>query len=203
MELEQSFELPFGEEAVWSAFSDVPMLVKCMPGASLQDEPRAVGETTELNLLFAVKLGPIVGSFLGDGIVSKDNAARSGSFSGSGADRKSGSRVKGEAIFSIHYLTVDRTRVDIRVNYSLTGALAQFSRGAIVKELAAALTSDFSSNLQTEISTRMQATVPLPSEQKNEQKNEPAVLDAGSLFWRTLWRSIRDRLRVWFRRADT
>jgi uncharacterized protein len=196
MKLEQSFELPFASDAVWSAFSDVPMLVKCMPGASLQNEPSTAGDNTELSLLFTVKLGPIVGSFLGDGTVSKDDTNCSGSFSGSGADRKSGSRVKGEANFSIHSLERNLTRIDIQVNYSLSGALAQFSRGAIVKELASALTRDFSINLQDEISSRMQST----PEVRAEPKTEPVALDAGNLFMRTLWRSVRDRLSAWFQR---
>ena len=41
--------------------------------------------------------------------------------------------------------------MNVNVDYSLTGALAQFSRGAIVKEIAAALTRDFSANLRERI----------------------------------------------------
>jgi uncharacterized protein len=206
MELEQSFEMPFSEDAVWAAFADVPMLVKCMPGASLQNDPRTVGDNTELSILFTVKLGPIVGSFLGDGTVSKNDANRMGSFSGSGSDRKSGSRVKGEASFAIKSLEQNKTRVDIQVAYSLTGALAQFSRGAIVKELASALTRDFSANLQSEISLRMQATAN-PKLASNSDPHPtsvptPGALDAGNLFWRMLWRSLRNRIGGWFQRAD-
>src|SRR6187401_933916 len=147
MQLEQSFALPFALTAAWSAFADVPMLVSCMPGAALQGEPRGVENGADIDLIFTVKLGPITGAFQGQGEVRRDADAHSGTFSGAGADRKSGSRVKGEAKFALIATSESETRVDINVNYSLTGALAQFSRGAIVQELAAALTRDFAANL--------------------------------------------------------
>ena len=106
MQLEQSFTLPFTAATVWPAFADVPMLVACMPGASLSGEPRAVTNAAapgaansatssatsgaDIDLVFTVKLGPITGAFQGQGEVRRDDAAMCGTFSGNGADRKSG-----------------------------------------------------------------------------------------------------------------
>ena len=187
MQLEQSFALPFALTAAWSAFADVPMLVSCMPGAALQGEPRSVESGADIDLVFTVKLGPITGAFQGQGKVRRDAAAHSGNFSGTGADRKSGSRVKGEAKFSLVATGENETRVDISVNYGLTGTLAQFSRGAIVQELAAALTRDFSANLRARIAagpalgTDAYATAPA--------ENQP--LDAGRLMWRAVGARLR------------
>jgi carbon monoxide dehydrogenase subunit G len=191
MQHEQSFTLPFALAAAWRAFDDVPLLVSCMPGAALQGEPRTVEGGTDVDLIFTVKLGPITGAFQGNGEVRRDVAAHSGSFSGAGADRKSGSRVMGEAKFALTATGTDETRVDINVNYSLTGTLAQFSRGAIVQELAAALTRDFSANLRARI-----AASQTPGDAMTEQTpaiapEETAPLDAGRLLWRAVGARLR------------
>lgn len=194
MQLEQSFTLPFPLAAAWAAFADVPMLVSCMPGAALQGEPRGVENGAEIDLIFTVKLGPITGAFQGQGEVRRDAAAHSGMFSGVGADRKSGSRVKGEAKFALTAAGESETRVDISVNYSLTGALAQFSRGAIVQELAAALTRDFAANLHTRIAARQIVSdvatdaAPVAS---TIQSAEAPPLDAGRLMWRAVGARLR------------
>jgi carbon monoxide dehydrogenase subunit G len=194
MQLEQSFTLPFPLAAAWPAFADVPMLVSCLPGAALQGEPHGVEGGADVDLTFTVKLGPITVAFQGRGEVRCNDAAYSGTFTGAGADRKSGSRVKGEAKFALTAMGAAETRVDISVNYSLSGALAQFSRGAIVQELAAALTRDFAANLRARIA-RSQTTGDPTSE------NAPAVpvtapagtqpLDAGRLIWRAVGAHLR------------
>ncbi len=182
------------------------MLVSCMPGAALQGEPRSVEHGAAFDLLFTVKLGPITGAFQGQGEVRRDAITHSGTFSGAGADRKSGSRVKGEAKFALTETGASETRVDVNVDYSLTGALAQFSRGAIVKELAAALTRDFSVNLRERIaagqtiSGAMVEAAPVrqgePAPATAPEEAQP--LNAGRLFWRLLWA----RIGGWFNRVS-
>ncbi len=213
MQLEQAFTLPFGRATVWPAFADVPMLVSCMPGAALQGEPRAVDGGADIDLIFTVKLGPITGAFLGKGAVRRDDAGFAGSFTGSGADRKSGSRVKGEAKFTVTETSAAETRVVVNVDYSLTGSLAQFSRGAIVKELAAALTHDFADNLRQRIAASQAASVAIAGAAESApaapgmpaatsplspaQSIQSAPLNAERLFWRVLWA----RITGWFSRA--
>jgi carbon monoxide dehydrogenase subunit G len=191
VQLEQSFTLPFPLAAAWSAFADVPMLVSCMPGAALQGEPRSVESGAEIDLIFTVKLGPITGAFQGQGGVQRDAAAHSGTFAGTGADRKSGSRVKGEAKFSLTTTGESETRVDISVNYSLTGALAQFSRGAIVQELAAALTRDFAANLRARIAASQTPGDGMTEPATATAPAETQPLDAGRLMWRAAAARLR------------
>jgi carbon monoxide dehydrogenase subunit G len=152
MIVQESFEIPFEISASWEAFKSIPMLVSCMPGASLQSDPVLTDTGSKIDILFSVKLGPIVGSFLGAGEVAYDDPQKSGVFSGSGVDRKSGSRVRGEAKFTLSPSADSlKTEVAVVVDYSLTGPLAQFSRGAIVQELAATLTREFANNLKVNI----------------------------------------------------
>jgi carbon monoxide dehydrogenase subunit G len=184
MQLEQSFELPFPRVAVWTAFQDIPMLVTCLPGASLSSAPGA----SPLVFTLAVKLGPVAAKFTGEGDVTYGDDHR-GLLSGSGADRATGSRVKGSAAFSLHD-TAGGTRVDLLIDYTLTGTLAQFGRTGIVKELAAGITRQFAANLQARLETDVAAAAggaatapPAPA--------APAQMDGGALLWRVLWSRLK------------
>jgi carbon monoxide dehydrogenase subunit G len=149
LEIRQSFTVPFAADQVWRCFHDIEAIVGCLPGAGLAEPPRE----GQLALSMMVKLGPIVANFAGQGEMTFDESARCGRIAGSGSDRKSGSRVKGEASFSLHEERVSTasTRIDIRVDYSIAGSLAQFSRGGIVRELAEKMTAQFSGNLRKKL----------------------------------------------------
>ncbi len=184
MQLEQAFELPFPRAAVWTAFQDIPMLVTCLPGATLTSAPGA----SPLAFTLAVKLGPVAAKFSGQGDVTYASDHR-GRLSGSGADRATGSRVKGSAAFSLHE-TGAGTRVDLLIDYTLTGTLAQFGRTGIVKELAAGITRQFAGNLQGRLGTDVAAaTGGAPAAQPSPVA--PAQLDGGALLWRVLWSRVK------------
>lgn len=151
MQVEQSFEVQFPAALVWRSFHDTEGIVACLPGASLTAPP----QDGDLKLAMTVKLGPIVAAFAGEARMSLDETSRSGSVTGGGSDRKSGSRVKGEAKFSLEELAGGQpaTRVAVLVEFTITGALAQFSRGGIVQELATRLTEAFAANLRHKLET--------------------------------------------------
>lgn len=194
MQLEQSFDLPVPPVTAWPAFENVDLLVPCLPGAALTG-PAVDGE---LPLRFDVKLGPIAAAFVGSGRVSLDAATQAGRFEGTATDRRTGSRVKGVADFRLAAEGTG-TRVSLLVDYSLTGTLAQFSRGAIVRELASALTSQFAVNL----AQRVQATaVTAPASAPAAfAAAETAPLDARPLLvlvLKSAWQRLLGRL---FRRS--
>lgn len=151
MRLEQSFTLAAEPARVWEAFHDVRLMVDCLPGASLQapdDAPIAPG--ADIPLLFKVRLGPIAAGFAGRGQLALDEAAQRGAFSGNAVDAKTNSRVKGQARFAVQPDGAG-TRVALDVEFSVTGALAQFSREGIVRALAEQLTAQFAGNLQARL----------------------------------------------------
>lgn len=218
MEIEQSFSVPFPRERVWASFHDTEAIVGCLPGASLTAPP----DNGQLKLAMTVKLGPIVASFAGDGEMTLDDASHTGAVSGSGADRKSGSRVKGSAAFSL-IEEGDATRVDVKVDYAIAGSLAQFSRGGIVRELATRLTDAFAENLKALLQADAPAPVaveattptiapategeaapaaapaaPTTSAAPKTTPAQNAPLDVGNLFWRVLI----DRIKSFFRRSN-
>ena len=69
-------------------------------------------------------------------------------------DRKNNSGVKGEARFALLEAAGPVTTVQVVVEFNLTGALAQFSRLGIVREIASAITAQFADNLQRELGNR-------------------------------------------------
>jgi carbon monoxide dehydrogenase subunit G len=161
MEIEQSFTVPYPRGVVWDCFRDTPAIVACLPGASLNAPP----DEGRLKLAMTVKLGPIVASFAGDGEMKLDDTAWRGSVVGGGVDRKSASRVKGEASFSLDDPAPAETRVDVKVEYAIAGTLAQFSRGGIVKELATRMTEAFAANLKARLdlaASQLAVTTPAP-----------------------------------------
>jgi uncharacterized protein len=168
MEIEQSFTVAYPLDDVWSSFHDTPGIVACLPGASLSAPP----ENGALKLAMTVKLGPIVASFAGDGEMTLDEHAKHGSVSGSGVDRKSASRVKGVAAFALHAISPAQTRVDVKVDYTIAGTLAQFSRGGIVKELATRLTDAFAQNLKAKLDAQQQDA----GAQNQAQNEAPAAI---------------------------
>lgn len=156
MQLEQGFSLAAAPQAVWAAFHDVQLLVDCLPGASIRPGAEALVPGAEIPLLFKVKLGPIAAGFAGQGRIALDEDSRSGSFSGSAVDAKTNSRVKGDARFTLQ-ATDSGTRVALTVDYTVSGALAQFSREGIVRALAEQLTRQFADNLQARLPQAPQA----------------------------------------------
>lgn len=183
MQLEESFELPVARDEAWLAFRDVPVVVSCLPGAQIESDAGA----DPLRIVFSVKLGPISASFRGEGRVAYDDDY-SGSFAGGGADRKTNSRVKGDAKFSLHEAAAG-TRVRIVVDYALTGTLAQFGRPGIVKEIAASLTQQFAANLRERLAQRPEGS---------PAQSPPDPLDAGGL----LAKVARERIKRTFGSKD-
>ncbi|MEO8039403.1 MAG: SRPBCC family protein [Betaproteobacteria bacterium] len=189
MQLADSFTLPFPRERVWQAFQDVEQLVACLPGASL-DSPPVDGA---LDLTFAVKLGPMLAQFGGKGEVAFEAGGYRGRVSGAGADKRSNSRVKGEASFALAAIAENATRVEVVVDYALTGSLAQFSRGSIMKELASVLTRQFSQCLEARLTAASAAAHAAPdaADAKPAPEAAPQPVDGLRLLPRLAW--------AWFR----
>jgi len=190
MQLEQSFDLPVAPATAWPAFKDVELLLQCLPGAALTG-PAVDGE---LPIRFDVKLGPIAAAFVGSGRVSFDEATPGGRFEGAATDRRTNSRVKGAADFRLAAEGTG-TRVSLIVEYSLTGALAQFSRGAIVRELASALTSQFADNLARRVHVPAADAPPVASATPPAAEAKP--LDARPLLmlvFKAAWQRLLGRL---------
>jgi carbon-monoxide dehydrogenase small subunit len=129
-------------DAVWAVLQDIPRVARCLPGAEIESIDGAA-----VRGRMVVKFGPIKASFAGTGAVSMDAAARAGVLTGQGRDAGSGSQTQGELNYRVRPGESGGSAIDIDVRYRLTGPLAQFSRGALVRDLVAHLADRFAQNL--------------------------------------------------------
>ncbi len=180
-QITQSFTVKFPRAEVWRMLADVERVVTCMPGAALTRPPEGGKIAGEMR----VKLGPIVAAFAGEGDLVMNDATHTGTIRGQGMDRKNNSRVRAE----VEFKAADEgaaTRVDIAVDFALTGTLAQFSRGALVQEITQRLSAEFAKNLEARMGASAEG---MPAGVTPEP---PRELNALAL----IWSIVRD----WFRK---
>ncbi|WP_119168223.1 2Fe-2S iron-sulfur cluster-binding protein [Algihabitans albus] len=118
-------------DRVWTVVRDIPAVVACIPGASL-DGPMQ-GEA--LSGKCEVSLGPMTVAFRGTAAVRLDEATKAGQVRGSGRDGLSRSSLDGSLTFSLQR-DGEATYLDLSMVYRLKGPLAQFGRPTLVAEVA-------------------------------------------------------------------
>ena len=187
VELRQSFSIPFARPAVWKFFADLDQVTKCMPGARLTtpvEAGRAEGEVT-------VKLGPIVSAFQGVLQAERNDETFHGVVRGAGRDTRSPSSARAIIAYEVRALEAAVSQVDVSVTFLLSGALAQFSRSGLVKDVADHLTQVFTRNLEARLSGAPAAAAPAD------------VLDAGAVARSAVWARISAVVRRIFGRQST
>jgi carbon-monoxide dehydrogenase small subunit len=119
-------------------------------------------------------------AFNGAATLERDDAARAATLRGAGTDTLSGSRARGDIAYRVRGAADGRSsRVEVTLDYSLAGPLAQFSRSGLVKDFAGRLIAEFGRNLSARIGAP-DAAAPPPA----------AELKTGSLFLAVLWRRV-------------
>lgn len=144
--LEQSFSIDAPVNVVWELFRNIKIIGSCIPGAELTEFDDKVFKAR-----VTAKFGPIRASLNGDGSYSFDELTRSGYIRGSGKDRFSGSVIRGELSFKLREVAPATTNVDTEFAFKITGLLAQFSRGPLVREFVRVTMKTFSDNLSSRI----------------------------------------------------
>ena len=162
MKIENSFHVPAGLEESWRIVTDVPSLVSCMPGAELT-------ETTPDGAyrgLARVKIGPVQLQFNGEArLYDADPGAHTMQVRARASDAKGRGTVASEMAFALA-AEGERTRVDVVTDLTLTGAVAQYGRGAgLIKEVANQFTKDFAANLSSKLAA--QPSLSRPSGEKS------------------------------------
>jgi carbon monoxide dehydrogenase subunit G len=146
MQVQQEFTVSNPPERVWPLFRDVPSMVQCLPGATLLE--------TRLGGVFvgqlAVKLGPITATFDGTAQVAWDDEKATGTISGSGADKRGGSRGKLDVAFALTPQD-SGTKVLINADLTVSGTAAQFARPGIVSEITSRMIAQFVQCLESKL----------------------------------------------------
>jgi carbon-monoxide dehydrogenase small subunit len=162
---------------VWSAIQDVRLVADCVPGARLVSI-----EGDQVRGEVRAALGPIETLFAGEGRVAFDEAEHRAEIGGDGRDSRSGTRLSGRAVVRLHEVDAKTTRAEAAIEYTLRGPLAQFARGSVVQDFAAAIATTFAANLEARLT--------------GEAAPMPARLSIGTLMLRAFWRRVRAFLRM-------
>jgi carbon monoxide dehydrogenase subunit G len=186
VKFEQSFAVAHPPARVWAALHDVEAVARCLPGAEVTE----VGEGGALKGRMNVRFGPIAAAFAGEGRLEMDDAGRTGRIAGSGLDRQSRSQARGSVDFSLREAD-GGTRVELAVDYTLTGSLAQFSRGGLVADLAGRLAQEFARNLEARLNAEAAAAPAAETPAAPEPPPAAAALNAGGLLGAVLWARIK------------
>lgn len=147
-QLKQSFTVNHARAVVWAQFQDLPNVVQCIPGASLTEQASA----TQAKGRMTVKLGPVKADFGGEVEIEADESSYTGKISGSGVDKSHASRAKGNVVYRLEEANGGAaTVVNVDVDYTLSGSLAQFARGGIVDAVAEQICKEFARNLEEQL----------------------------------------------------
>ena len=148
MKIENSFEVPVPVSEAWAMLMNIEEVVGCLPGAQLGE---VVDESTYKGT-FKARIGPISVTLAGTvAFEERDEGQRVGRLKGQASD----TRGRGGAVSLIAFqLTenAEHTQVDIQTDLQLSGALAQYGRGAgMVSNLAGRIIGQFAECLRARI----------------------------------------------------
>jgi len=145
VKLEQSFEVDAPVEQVWTALIDLEKVAPCLPGAAItnhDDDGTYHGE-------FQVKLGPTTASYRGTiRIESADAETHTATLAARGSDKRGQGGASATIVNTLHATDAGGTRVDAATDFTITGRLASFGRGGMIKDISNRLLRDFATCLQ-------------------------------------------------------
>jgi carbon-monoxide dehydrogenase small subunit len=148
--LRQTFAIDHPRDAVWQLVRDPARAAALIPGVTLSEigNDRISGQ-------IAIRLGPIRATFSGKGTVRPIDSDYRQVITGRGDDRLSGSIAEGEIACTLHRIETAKTRLDIRLSYSLRGPLAQFGRSHLIGDLVQQIGQAFAQNLDAALTDGM------------------------------------------------
>lgn len=145
---DETFSVAFPPEDVFALFGRIEEVASCLPGATITARP----SPERVEGAIRVKMGPIAAAFRGAALVTRDEAARSGRIVGAGHDAGGRSSTQGAITYRVvPGETPEGARVELSVGYTLKGALAQFGRPGLVRDLAARITTQFARNIEARL----------------------------------------------------
>ena len=153
MRIESSFHVPAQPAQAWDLLLDVPRVIPCMPGATLEEEVDDSNWKTKM----AVKLGPISLTFATD--VSREVADEEAGRVVLAANARE-IRGRGSARATIESTLVpedEGTTIGVVTDLTLSGSVAQYGRG-IVQDVTEQLLARFADCLRLQLQEPVAAT---------------------------------------------
>ncbi len=157
MLIENSFEVPAPVDRLWAYLLDVERVAPCMPGAELTEVIDDRNWKGKVNM----KFGPVALSFAGTVTMEeRDDAAHRVVLKAQGMEQR-GKGAASAGVTSWLEPGEGKTTVKIVADITLTGTVAQLSRG-LLPDVSAKLTRQFVDCLQTNMGAVEEA--PRPAE---------------------------------------
>ncbi|OCB55434.1 carbon monoxide dehydrogenase [Mycobacterium vulneris] len=126
MQLVNEFSVDAPLDIAWAALTDVPRVVECIPGATLESHD---GDDYRANV--AIKVGPVGLTLAGTAtVIHRDDSTHEMAVRGRASDRKG----NGSAQATVTMSACERgthTEVTVRTDLELDGRIAQFGSGVI------------------------------------------------------------------------
>jgi uncharacterized protein len=148
MEFDNSFDVPLPPAKAWALLMDIPRIAPCMSGAELTE----IVDQQNFKGKIAVRLGPVALTFDGrvafEGVDDVNHTAR---VKAQGSDAKGRGAANATALFRIEPAAAG-AKVLIHTDLTLSGAVAQYGRGAgMIQATAAQLVGQFAGNLREQL----------------------------------------------------
>ena len=169
MEIKNEFDVPAPIEDVWRYLLDVDKVAPCMPGAQLTETIDDHNWKGRVNM----KFGPVALSFAGTVTMQdRDDAAHRVVLHASGMEQR-GKGAANATVTSNLEPEGDGTKVRMSADVTLTGAVAQLSRG-LLPDISAKLTEQFANCLRTNMAAEAAtSSAPEAGEASPEQVTAP------------------------------
>ncbi|ODR14840.1 SRPBCC family protein [Mycolicibacterium porcinum] len=126
MQLVNEFSVDAPLDIAWAALTDVPRVVECIPGATLESHD---GDDYRANV--AIKVGPVGLTLAGTAtVIRRDDSTHEMAVRGQASDRKGNGSAEATVTMSACERGT-RTEVTVRTDLELGGRIAQFGSGVI------------------------------------------------------------------------
>jgi carbon monoxide dehydrogenase subunit G len=185
MEFDNAFDVPLPPDQAWAMLMDIPRIAPCMPGAELTE----IIDPQNFSGKISVRLGPVALAFAGRVAFSSIDAIRhTARVTAAGSDAKGRGGANATATFRIEPDALG-SKVLIHTDLMLSGAVAQYGRGAgMIQATAAQIIGQFAGNLRAQL-TRQQATA---TASMPAASTPPAAkpISGLSLLARVIWQRI-------------
>ena len=179
MRLENSFEVAAPPEKAWDLLMDVPRIVPCMPGATLDE----VVDDSNWKATMVVKLGPIGLTFATDvARTAVDEANRKVTLGANARETRNRGRASATIESSLAPIN-GGTKIDLVTDLSLSGTVAQYGRG-MIEDISSQMVTSFAQCLEAQLGDSAHE-----AEQAVAAQAKP--ISGLSLFFGSLWRRIR------------
>lgn len=149
--IENTFAVQVPPERAWDLLTDVPRVAPCMPGAELTE----VVDTATYRGVVRIKIGPVQLVLSGEAQLYDVNpAARTARMRTRASDIKGRGTAHSDIGFALQ-AQGEATLVRISTELTLSGAIAQYGRGAgLIREIAGQFISQFARNLEQAIAAQ-------------------------------------------------